>query len=726
MTFAAASLGIIAAAIAVPTLLILYFLKLRRRDLEVSTTLLWKKAIQDMQANAPFQRLRRNILLLLQLLLLAAAIMALAQPEKKSDTTVGQRHVILIDRSASMQTTDVGGAGKDGHDTRLDEAKRQALELVNALREPGLFDLGDESAGDQAMVIAFGAQADVRQNFTANKVELRRAIEGVEPTDGPGFIEEAFKLAKAYAPKAVVENKGFVALGPPAVIHIFSDGRLPDADKADPDPDDQVVFHAQGEKTTENVAITGLRVERPFDDPGKLSLFVGVQSTFRTARALSVQLAIDNQVIGAKAVEIDPARVREGATEGADGEGAKAVVGVVPGISGVVFGLERAEGGVASIRLVSAPPTSPDKLSVDDRAFVIIPPARRLSALLVTEGSFYLREAMEGLNLTKLGIVRPEVMQQMLDKGGESVDPNIGSLAQYDVIVLDKWLPTVPSPSGGGGGTTLALPPGRVLALGVVPPPPAGLIDDGPGEISQVLSYTRDHPALRYSQLEEITIGKSRKTRVSDDTAVKVIARDQDSPIVFEAADTDTRALVVTFNPAESDWALKPGFVAFLASALPWLAHSAGEESGTELQPGQTLSQRLPVGGPGGGGGAGATDVTLILPDDQRVSLQPAPDGTVAFGPLASAGVYTLEWTGAAGGGDVEVDGRIRRALAANLLDPEESDIAAVPELGLASRVVEARDGEQNVTRKLWPWFVLGALGVCMLEWFVYNRKVHI
>lgn len=719
MTFAAATLGLIAAAIAVPSLIILYFLKLRRRDMEVSSTLLWKKAIQDMQANAPFQRLRRNILLLLQLLLLAAAIMALAQPERKSDTTVGQRHVILIDRSASMQAKD---AGERGETARIDQAKKEAIELVNSLREPGLLDLGDESAGDQAMVIAFGAQADVRQNFTANKAELKRAIEAIEPTDGPGLIEEAFKLAKAYAPKAVVENKGFVALGPPAVIHIYSDGRLVDADKADPDPDDQVAYHAQGDKATANVAITGLRVERPFDDPGKLSLFVGVQSTFRTARSLSVELAIDNQVIGAKAIEIDGATLREGAAEGganggAGDSGPKSVSTLNPGLSGVVFALERSDGGVATIRLVSE---SPDALSVDDRAFVIIPPARRLSALLVTEGSFYLREVMEGLNLTKLGVASPALVQQMLDKGGEEVDPNIGPLSQYDVIVLDKWLPRVPSPAG---GTAPALPPGRVLALGVVPPPPAGLIDDGPGEITQVLSYTRDHPALRYSQLDEITIGKSRKTRVADDTAVKIIARDQDSPIIFEAADTDTRALVVTFNPGESDWALKPGFVAFLASALPWLAHSAGEETGTQLQPGQTLSQRLPTGGTGT---TAASNVTLVLPDDQRVNLQPAADGTVAFGPLATSGVYTLEWTGQAGGGDVEVDGRIRRALAANLLDPAESDVGAEPELGLASRVVTAKEGEQNVTRKLWPWFVLGALGVCMLEWYVYNRKVHI
>ena len=58
----------------------LYFLKLRRRELPIPSTLLWKKAIQDLQVNAPFQKLRKNLLLLLQLLLLLLLLLALSRP----------------------------------------------------------------------------------------------------------------------------------------------------------------------------------------------------------------------------------------------------------------------------------------------------------------------------------------------------------------------------------------------------------------------------------------------------------------------------------------------------------------------------------------------------------------------------------------------------------------------------------------------------------------------
>src|SRR5947209_11581521 len=94
--------GLIAAGLSISALLILYFLKLRRREMPVSSTLLWKKAIQDLQVNAPFQKLRRNLLLLLQLLLLVLLTLALSRPVANFTPGAGKITVILIDRSASM------------------------------------------------------------------------------------------------------------------------------------------------------------------------------------------------------------------------------------------------------------------------------------------------------------------------------------------------------------------------------------------------------------------------------------------------------------------------------------------------------------------------------------------------------------------------------------------------------------------------------------------------
>src|SRR3954465_14803138 len=127
----------LAAAIAVPALLVLYFLKLRLREMPVSSTLLWKKAIQDLQVNAPFQKLRRNLLLLLQLLLLLLLALALSRPVANVTPTAGKMTVIIIDRSASMAATDIHGK------SRLEEAKRRAKDLVGTM--------GRDS---QAMVIA--------------------------------------------------------------------------------------------------------------------------------------------------------------------------------------------------------------------------------------------------------------------------------------------------------------------------------------------------------------------------------------------------------------------------------------------------------------------------------------------------------------------------------------------------------------------------------------------
>src|SRR5580704_10832304 len=168
--------GLIAASAFVPSLIVLYFLKLRRREMPVSSTLLWRKAVQDLQVNAPFQRLRKNLLLFLQLLLLAALLLALARPILNYTPGAGPRTIILIDHSASMSADDMPGGR-----TRLDEAKRQAKDLVGTLGRNGA-----------AMVIVFDDSAQTLTPFTTDIRTLDNVIDSIQPTDRRTKFESAY------------------------------------------------------------------------------------------------------------------------------------------------------------------------------------------------------------------------------------------------------------------------------------------------------------------------------------------------------------------------------------------------------------------------------------------------------------------------------------------------------------------------------------------------------
>ena len=66
--------------IALPIIVAFYMLRLRRRDLPVGSTFLWQQLIRDVEANAPWQRLRFSWLLLVQLLIAAIVVAAAARP----------------------------------------------------------------------------------------------------------------------------------------------------------------------------------------------------------------------------------------------------------------------------------------------------------------------------------------------------------------------------------------------------------------------------------------------------------------------------------------------------------------------------------------------------------------------------------------------------------------------------------------------------------------------
>src|ERR1043165_5043281 len=111
-------LALLGAAIVGPIIVAMYLLKLRREERMVSSTFLWQRMVRDVEANAPWQKLRRNLLLLLQLLLLLLLALALARPFFRTTGIAGRNLIVIVDRSASMLANDAAP-------TRLEAAKQQ-------------------------------------------------------------------------------------------------------------------------------------------------------------------------------------------------------------------------------------------------------------------------------------------------------------------------------------------------------------------------------------------------------------------------------------------------------------------------------------------------------------------------------------------------------------------------------------------------------------------------
>jgi len=288
-----------AAAVSVPLLLLLYFLKLKRREQIVSSTLLWKRAVQDLQVNAPFQRLRRNILLLLQLLVLLAILLALAGPILSLIAGPARRYVLLIDRSASMNATDV-------KPSRLEAAKEQAKIFVESLRSKAFYSFRDDS--DQTMVIAFDNRAKVMCNFTSDKKQLNRAIEAVRPSDGVSSLAEAIVVARAFAQSPGVDAD-YMSAEEPAQLVLFSDGQIRDLDQLVVGPD-ELIFHCTGQ-SQQNVAVIAMQARRSYENPEEVNVFATLANYGAEPMTCDVQLSINDDVPAVKKVTVPPRRVDE-------------------------------------------------------------------------------------------------------------------------------------------------------------------------------------------------------------------------------------------------------------------------------------------------------------------------------------------------------------------------------------------------------------------------------
>lgn len=344
--------------LAIPIIL-MYMLRLRRREIVVSSTYLWQQLLQDKEANTPWQRLRRNLLLILQLILLALLVFALARPFLIVPAVNAARIALLLDASASMAATD----GPDGA-TRFAQAQDEALALIAVLAQDA-----------EVSVIRVGDTPEVILPYAQDTAAAAAAVRSASVGQGGADWLAAITLAAAGG--QAVDDFTIVMLtdGGVAGLDALSESALPGRIRVVP----------VGE-SNENVALTALAAR---------SLAGGAPQVFAQVTNYGSQ---DAEIILTLRADDDPLPVFNERF-------------VVPGGASLPFVSSRGLDGYSVLQAsvtTAVNSVGRDLLAVDNTAWTVARAATERRVLLIGEDNLFLEQVLRSLPGVSVFKTRPD------------------------------------------------------------------------------------------------------------------------------------------------------------------------------------------------------------------------------------------------------------------------------------------------------------------------------
>lgn len=162
-----------------PVVVLLHFVRSRRRRRQVSALFLWHRARKLAERR---KRISPTWLLAAQLLFVALAAFALARPQVAG--AVAPDRILVIDASASMAAHDPSGV-------RIDRALALARRLL--------------AGAGRAAIVRAGVDARVLTPLTADHASLRHALGSFRVGDRTADLARAVSLAEAIDPRAQIE-----------------------------------------------------------------------------------------------------------------------------------------------------------------------------------------------------------------------------------------------------------------------------------------------------------------------------------------------------------------------------------------------------------------------------------------------------------------------------------------------------------------------------------------
>lgn len=364
---------------------LLYILKLRRRQVPVPFAKLWKRVLVERPSSALFQHLKRLLSLLLQLLLLGLLVFALADPRFKGVSRAGRNLVVLLDGSASMQATDVPNGGRAG----------QAREAVRRMiREMG--------SADRMLLAQMDGEITALSPMTDDVASLETALKDYAPRD-TGLD---FAGATRFALDAI---RGLDR----AEVIIVGDGGYGAARDGAGEvrlPENVPLRHVAVGRSGRNVGISAFSARRYPLDKTRYEVLVEVRNYSDRREEIELSLFADDAPLEITRVVLEPNGTQQR---------------VLRDQSGANQTLEA--------RVQFADRTR-DDLPADDRAYATLPARRRSRVLLVSEGNLYVNAALLLDEYIENDEATPAQAPQKIREG------------HYDLVIIDG--PAIPTPAG--------------------------------------------------------------------------------------------------------------------------------------------------------------------------------------------------------------------------------------------------------------------------------------
>ncbi|MHC5541833.1 vWA domain-containing protein, partial [Singulisphaera rosea] len=342
------------------------------------------------------------------------------------------------------------------------------------------------------------------------------------------------------------------------------------------------------------------------------------------------------------------------------------------------------------------------------RAYAVVGNPRKAQVLLVTSGNRYLVDTLKTPTATEradVTVIAPAELKS------DDVMRLINS-GRYDLVIYDNARPSAP-------------PEANALYFGTMPP---GAAYEKTKALEQpiILDWDAGHPLMQFVR-DLPTVAILKATVVEPPPGSSTLIESDKGPLAFIAPRQGFSDTVIAFPLMDGDkfntnWYRNISFPLFLFNSLQVLGN-ARESSGDEVHlPGQPVVIRAEVS---------KGDVKVTSPNAKVEGLTRTPQGTYIDNHADTTGIYHARW---------EPEGML--AFAVNQFDSRESDLATrglVPEgIDPNSSQAEAYKikigyspvagiGKTRPSRKDW-WKPLAmlALGVVLLEWYIFNKRVYI